>query len=321
MPSAAKGPEGDTLEEAAQSPTAPASQPPIEVSAMGQEPSGPTGDSLVDVALAAGATTADSQATQPVRLRFRAQVGSQPFDCGASYAPPGAPAVDFTPVDLRLFVQEPRLIDAFGKEHAIVLDVQAPWQLEDVALLDFEDGSGSCVVGTTDTNMEITGFVPPGEYTGLSFSNAVPERFNHADPATLPPPLQAGGMSWGWLLGYRFVMAEVVATPAGDQERASALLHLGSTGCSGNPSLGTIRCERPNRNRIVLEEFNVERDAVVVDIRELLAEVDLGTETTCHSSGEECAPFFASVGLATGDGSATAEQTLYRVEPFAPEPL
>lgn len=256
--------------------------------------------------------------TRAVRVRFRAAVGDETFACGSTYV--SSAGVSFTPADLRLFVQDVTLITADGREQPIQLDVRAPWQLDDVALLDFEDASGGCLAGTSELNFEVTGQVPVDDYRGLAFTNGVPEADNHADPTRLAPPLQAGSMSWGWLLGFRFLMAEVATTGAGADAGApgSALLHVGSTACSGSPNAGGITCDKPNRNRVRLPDFDPESDAVVVDIAGLFADTDLGQVTTCHSSGEQCAPFFERVGLSLDDGSATERQTLYRSEPAIP---
>jgi uncharacterized repeat protein (TIGR04052 family) len=261
---------------------------------------------------------APSAETRALRLRFEARVGGEPFSCGSTYL--SSAGVRFTPADLRLFVQDLALITADGVEQAVTLDVRPPWQLEQVALLDFEDASGACLAGTSALNLELFGSVPGGDYRGLAFTNGVPEVDNHADPTRLPPPLQAGSMSWGWLLGYRFLMAEVAevgapADAAGVADAAplgSALLHLGSTACSGNPSVEGIVCARPNRNRVRLAEFDPDLDVVVVDVAALFDGIDLRQVTTCHSSGEECAPFFERVGIDWVDGAATDGQALYR---------
>jgi uncharacterized repeat protein (TIGR04052 family) len=258
---------------------------------------------------------APSLEMRAVRLRFQAMVGSEGFACGKTYV--SSAGLSYTPADLRLFVQDLTLITGAGEEQPIALEVRAPWQLDDVALLDFEDGSGACLAGTSELNVEVAGHVPAGDYRGLAFSNGVPEALNHADPTRLPPPLQAGSMSWGWLLGYRFLMAEVaeVRTPADAAAPGSALLHLGSTACSGNPSAGGIVCNKPNRNRVRLTEFDPDTDAVIVDIGGLFDAADLSQVITCHSSGDECAPFFERVGVSLVDGTATDRQLLYRVEP------
>jgi uncharacterized repeat protein (TIGR04052 family) len=148
------------------------------------------------------------------------------------------------------------------------------------------------------------------------FSNGVPEALNHADPAGLPPPLQAGSMTWGWLLGYRFLMAEVVARPGDAGAPGSALLHVGSSACTGNPSQGGVQCARANRNRVRLDDFDPDADEVIVDVARLLSGIDLNALTTCHSSGAECAAFFERVGLDLAAGSALDHQELYRVGSF-----
>jgi uncharacterized repeat protein (TIGR04052 family) len=250
-------------------------------------------------------------AQRAVRVRFRAVVADEPFACGATYA--GADGVAFAGADLRAFVQDVALLDANGVEVPVALDVRPPWQQGSVALIDFEDGSAACAAGTRDVNLEVSGMVPQGDYRGLVFSNGVPEALNHADPAQLPPPLQAGSMTWGWLLGYRFLMAEVVALPGDAGAPGSALLHVGSAACTGNPSQGGVTCGRANRNRVRLDDFDPDEDVVLVDLGRLFAGVDLTAVTTCHSSGAECEPFFERVGLDLALGSAIEPQQLYRV--------
>ncbi|MEO8181567.1 MAG: MbnP family copper-binding protein [Deltaproteobacteria bacterium] len=258
---------------------------------------------------------APAPASQAVRLRFVARVGNEPFACGSTYR--SSLGSDFTPADLRLFVQDVALIDGAGNEQPVQLDVRGPWQIDGVALIDFEDASAACLAGTRERNLELTGHVPPGEYRGIEFSNGVPEALNHADPSRLPAPLQAGSMSWGWLQGYRFVMAEITSSASLLRTAApgSALFHLGSTACGGNPSAGGIACAKPNRNRVRLPEFDPAADAIVVDLAELFADMDLATVTTCHSSGDACAPLFERLGLDLSNGLATDRQRVYRVEP------
>jgi len=263
----------------------------------------------------------DVAAPRAVTVRFRAQVGDATFACGQRYATSGANAAWLTPVDLRFFVRDVRLLAAGGAEVPLVLEARAPWQLEDVALIDFEDASGACASGTPDVNVELTGHAPPGDYVGLSFENGVPEAANHADPATQPPPLQAGSMHWGWLLGYRFLMAEVAGDGDAGERLGSALFHLGSTGCSGAPASGGISCDRQNRNRVRLDGFDPDADEVVVDVLGLFDGIDLRAVTTCHSGGgEECAPFFERAGIDAADGSPRQEQALYRAAPLRGEP-
>lgn len=250
-----------------------------------------------------------------VRLRFRAEVRGEPFGCGQTYASSAEGAPRLAPVDLRFFVRDVWLARAEdGGREPLSIEARPPWQLESVALIDFETASGRCGAGTSEINLELTGHVPQGRYSGVSFENGVPPELNHADPASLPPPLQAGGMHWGWLMGYRFLMAEVAAEgEAGDVLPGSALFHLGSTACSGSPAAQTITCSAPNRNRVQLDGFDPDQDEIVVDVGALFEGVDLNAVTTCHSSGEACAPFLERVGIDPSDGSASGGQVLYRM--------
>lgn len=308
------------------------------------EPSRPAPDAGIPPSVDAGSSVLDAGSTPPpapvsdasategapdaaapvprqaVTLRFTAQIGERDLRCGEVYAAQGSSGVRVEPTDLRLFVQDVQLVRSDGQLVPVTLDERLPWQTRDVALLDFEDGQGSCLVGNAETNDIVTGSVPAGSYRGVLFSNGVPEALSHADPATLPAPLQAGGMSWGWLLGYKFLVAELAQVNDGDAGLPDAglpgfsLLHLGSTACSGNPGAGSVSCALPNRNAIRLDDFDPDVNRVVLDVGALFAETDLRQQAQCHSAGELCEPLFAAVGLGFGDGLPAAGQRAYRVE-------
>jgi hypothetical protein len=146
---------------------------------------------------------------------------------------------------------------------------------------------------------------------------------NHADPVTLEGPLQAPGMHWTWLTGFRFLIAELeaVGDPDGDVDAGSGrglgVLHVGSTACRGLPSAGTISCGNPNRNHVRLSGFDSERDVVVIDVGAIFAQSDLSVESVCHSEGDACAPMFEALGVDPVTGEALAEQRVFRVEPAA----
>ena len=258
---------------------------------------------------------ARAQAAEPITLSFAARVGDEPFACGATYEDLGSTGVPAEPQDFRLFVSNVRLIDASGREEPVLLDTRAPWQLPEVALLDFEDQSALCAAGTAETNDVITGRVFPGEYVGVAFELGVPEALNHDDPALAPAPLELGSMSWGWLLGYRFLRAELAA--AGGTDAAApgiGLLHLGSTACTGNPQAGSVVCSNPNRSDVALPGFDPASSVIVADIGALFANTDLTQDAQCHSSGDFCAGPFASAGVDAATGAALPAQTLFRVE-------
>src|SRR5690606_38379560 len=89
-------------------------------------------------------TEARAAAREPVTIEFAAKVGDEDFACGQVYSGVGSSGVDAAPQDLRFFVSDVRLIDASGREEPVAIAARAPWQAADVALLDFEDGSGLC---------------------------------------------------------------------------------------------------------------------------------------------------------------------------------
>ena len=241
-------------------------------------------------------------------------MGTREFACGQEYAKLGASKVAATPRDLRLFVQDLQLIDEDGEAVEVKLDERAPWQSGQLALLDFEDGSGECGEGTPERNTKITGRVPDRRYQGVRFSNGVPEALNHADPVKQSDPLKRfADLSWGWLTGFRFSKIELVQISSGDAP-GNALLHVGSTACTGNAQAGTVKCNKANRNQITLSDFAPEENHIVVDIAPIFAETDLTQVAECHSTGEACPPMFEAFGLDFQTGKARKEQAVYSVE-------
>ncbi len=266
--------------------------------------------------------------TKSVTLNFRAQVGDELFECGETYEKQGSSEVEVTPQDFRFFVSEVRLIDEDGDEVPVSLETRSPWQSPTVALLDFEDGSAGCKNGNKVMNAKVTGSIPEGDYVGVVFSTAVPLDLNHEDPATLPDPLQAGGMTWGWLSGYKFIRAELAATaePKKGEDPGVGVFHLGSTGCDNTPAQGdggagpnrgappTVECAQQNRNEIRLEEgFSLQDDVIVADIGAMMKTTDLAQKSQCHSSGESCSGFFESVGLDFQTGDQLDQQMVFRI--------
>lgn len=259
-----------------------------------------------------------------ITIQFRAQVGEEEFACGQTYAAQGSADTEVTPRDLRFYVSEVRLVTAAGDEVPVVLSERPQFQAEGVALLDFEDGTGECSNGNDALNDVIVGQIPAGNYTGIVFSNAVPVELNHEDPTTLSDPLQAGGMTWGWLLGYKFFVAELSATSG----EGAGIFHLGSTGCDNTtpgeggaggagPDYGAppeMACRFQNRNEIRLADFDLDQDAVVLDLSEVFAQSDLSGMGMCHSMGDGCADLFPTLGVELETGEPLATQQAFRVE-------
>lgn len=259
-----------------------------------------------------------------ITLQFKAKVGAQDFHCGTTYAGQGATGEPVEPADLRMFVQDVRLITTGGTEVPVTLDVRSPWQTADVALLDFEDGTAACNNGNSELNTTVTGTVPPGTYVGVAFKNGVPASLNHSDPTSAPAPLQAGGMTWGWLYGYKFVKLEVTSTqaPAADAGKGIGLIHLGSTGCDNSVDGGppdfnqgpTTSCTNPNRNDIRLLGFSLATSKIVFDVGAVFGATDLSKVSQCHSAGAACPSMFSSLGVSFTTGEKLASQSAYRLE-------
>lgn len=254
----------------------------------------------------------DAPTDVPVALRFEARVGDAPFACGETYML-GTPAREATPRDFRFYVHDVRLLTAAGAEVAVTLDEDS-YQGEEVALLDFEDGTGGCDAGDAATNADVTGTAPPGTYTGVVFRLGVPFELNHSDVATAPVPMNVSTLYWAWNIGRLFLAAETVTDVEGDP--ITHTTHVGSTMCMGDPALGTpvTGCARENRTEIRLEGLDPSTGAIVVDFAAIKAEVDVGTDTSCHSFQPTCTEPFASLGLSWATGEPDGEQSVFSVE-------
>ena len=99
----------------------------------------------------AGARAAD----QKVAIRFLAQVGTEKLVCGQTYSGIGTTGSKISPHDFRFYIHNVALIDESGKSVPVQLEQDGKWQLDDVALLDFENGTAGCVNGTPDMNDQV----------------------------------------------------------------------------------------------------------------------------------------------------------------------
>ena len=291
-------------------------------SAPGTTPTIDAGNTPVDSGVSTeptdSASPQDASQTTPVTLSFKAKVGTADFQCGQTYTNQGSTNESVTPQDLRMYVQDVRLVDANGKSVPVTLDTRAPWQTPAIAYLDFEDGTGQCKNGNPDLNAKITGTVPTGSYKSVVFTVGVPEVLDHADPLGAPAPL-VESMTWGWLYGYRFLIAEMISTSAATSDAGVGigLLHLGSVGCDTKPDAGVdagVTCTQANRAEVRLEGFAPGTSTIVLDVAKIFATTDLKAPNECHSFGDACPSMFASVGLKYEDGSQLSTQTAFHLE-------
>lgn len=237
-------------------------------------------------------------ATQPVTINFDVVNGATVIGttgCSSTTLTLGSLATPGQIKDLRFYVSNIALIDAAGNYTPVVLDVNAN-QDRSVALLDFEDGTGSCGPsvnmmgmtvpgGTTATYTAVTGKVAPGNYVGVALTVGVPENLNHTDPAataTTPAPLRVSAMNWSWQSGRKFTKIEFKSSAA---TPATTMTHLGSLNCKANPAVGDVLngCGSPNRMRMSFASFNPSTQKIALDLGSLWGGLDLTTSQTWMS--------------------------------------
>jgi len=274
---------------------------------------------LLSVALGALLLTAcdDDPVAPPepidLTLDFVAEVNGAAFACGQSYAGIGTAGTEITPVDFRLYVHDVTLVDANGGETPVELDQDGVWQHENLALLDFENGSGPCVNGTAATNTSVRGVADGGDYTAVKFTLGVPFELNHIDQTTAPAPLDLSAMFWSWNGGYKFARIDhtSAARPTGWN------VHLGSTGCTpgGGPTVVPTTCANENRIEVTLD-MDPETGVVVADYGALLAAADVSVNVAgapgCMSfpGDPDCPPVMNAFGL-DYEGSVSSGQLFF----------
>jgi uncharacterized repeat protein (TIGR04052 family) len=258
----------------------------------------------------------DSEKTYTVR--FSPQVREQALACGTRYTDIGTTGGSIELLDFKLYVRDVTLVRASGERHALALEQDGTWQRDAIALLDFEDGTGTCDTGSPQVRTQVVGTAPDyDDYTGLEFKIGLPPEQNHLDGATAPAPLNAPGMWWSWQGGYKFLRLDVRS-----QANESFFFHLGASGCRGTVAEG-FTCASQNQATVALSGFHPERHQVVLDAAGLYSELDVervvsGTADTlagCMSSAAdpECAPFFRQLGLAVDGSPRERPDTFFRV--------
>jgi uncharacterized repeat protein (TIGR04052 family) len=263
---------------------------------------------ILSMAIGVLAAGCDDEAAQPeaVTLQFAASFGDSPALCGGSYPGVGTSGATVEVRDLRFFVSDVELVTEGGEAVPLAMDLAAPWQDGEVALVDLEDGSAGCAEsGNAALNARVTGTVPAGDYTGLRFRVGVPEDANHQDTGKAAPPLDVTPMFWVWQSGYKFLRVDLGNGTAPPSDRWN--IHLGATGCvSESPvTAPELACAKPNRPLVTLSGFDPRAGTVVLDIAALVAAADVSVNTAetapgCMSGANdatECAGVFANLGL------------------------
>lgn len=255
---------------------------------------------------------------------FQAQVAGAPFSCSQTYPNIGTSMTTMTPMDFRMYVHDVGLVRASGETVPLKLTPDGVWQDTNIALLDFEDGTGQCNTNSPETNVAVVGTAPEhSDYTGVSFTVGVPADFDHLQAATAKPPLNQPALWWTWTSGYRYIRIDVATT-----KNAGWFFHLGAEGCTQASSSTSITCKYPDLPIIALSSFSAKTAAVTLDLATLFADSDLdaqpdGTVDTTSgcmtSTGDpECPPLFEKLGLAFESNDPGPAQSFFVVAPQTP---
>jgi len=253
----------------------------------------------VDAGVDTGPTTLD------VTVTFAARVGTLPFACSGTFPGLGTTSATIAPSDFRFYVHAVELLRDGAPAVPLALVQDGKWQKDDLALLDFEDGSMGCAVdGNPDLNAVVKGQAPAGTYKGLRFVLGVPFAKNHQNQAIAASPLNVGKLFWSWNSGYLFAKIEGQAAGTdGGAPYPPFLVHIGSTGCTGDAADGgVLSCARPNRATVTLPTYEIGK-TVVVDYATLVAGSDLylngsGAPGCMSFPGDpECPAIFERLGL------------------------
>lgn len=268
-----------------------------------------------------GADASSDEPSKPAfTIQFAPMVGDQPFSCASTYENVGMTPTKVTPMDFRMYIHGLKLVRKGGEKVPLELREDEKWQHEGVALLDFEDNTHECKTGSPETRLIVEGDAPAhDDYDGLEFTLGVPTELNHIDAATAVAPMNIPGMWWDWLGGYRWTRIEVTS-----DQNPVYYFHLGAMGCTGTPVTG-IHCDHNNESGISVQNFDVKKSKVIVDIAALFKDNDLNrqpdmvTDTLagCMSFApdDECPAMFKNIGLAFDSEDHTpTSQTVFRAQ-------
>jgi uncharacterized repeat protein (TIGR04052 family) len=270
---------------------------------------------LIGASLALGCGSSGDEPFSDVTVEFAAVVDGEPFVCGDTYENLGSDDTSLELTDFRFYVQDIELRNSSG-EYVPVELTENDWQVGQTVLIDFEDRCSNSGLGNPEVNNLATGAAAGGPFTGIRFQMGIPFTENHSNPATAPPPLNLDTMHWNWQGGYKFLRID-----SGNFDMTSWRMHLGSTGCDGDPlSGGTTMCATSNRVDVELD-FDPTSDVVVADFARLvegapLSENQEGTPVGCMAGpgDSDCGPLFDNLGLAFGGEEPSGDQIFFSVE-------
>ena len=292
----------------------------------------PNNHTAVVIALASivisGCSSSNDPVPQDVAINFAAQVNGAGFTCGQTYTGIGTTGSDFQVNDFRMYVHGVHIHDdATGKQYPVELTQDGQWQLDDVAMLDFENSNDSATCnGTPETNTVVKGKVTVPSNVDLSntevcFEVGVPADKNHINEATAASPLNASGMLWAWKVGRKYIRIDGVGDPNGVNNKFN--LHLGAQGCPDGSATAppSSACTASNTFEACVANFDVVNNVIAVDPAPVLAAndvtVNLNGGTTakpgCQSfvDDNDCEEIMPRLGLDYSYGRVSGTASVY----------
>ncbi|MEO6953409.1 MAG: MbnP family copper-binding protein [Polyangia bacterium] len=248
-----------------------------------------------------------------VSIPFSASVVGAPFSCTSTYASIGTSGTTIAPLDLRFFVSDVQLITN-GVATPLTLD-ENEHQSRTLALVDLEDGTGTCDTQSPETWRMVTGRAASADFDTVQLTLGVPLDEDRLDVVAATPPLDTPAMFFGALAGYKYVNVDVRS-----DKTPSWIFNLGAQTCSA-ASDSSLVCKYPN---LAVLSFPWHAGATIdLDLATLFATSDLDSQPSvadptpgCASGVDdpECPPLFAQLGLAfRGQGTPPA-QTVFVVK-------
>lgn len=248
---------------------------------------------------------------------------SASFDCSTTFFTSSTTsAVNNTPLDLRFYIHDFKLVDWNGGTTSTPLTTDGVWQASGAALLDFETGADNCAggsgSGTTATNESVTIAVPAGSWQGVEFTVGLPYALQrqNASSSETGAPFNVTAMYWSWTAGYKFIKMEW-----NDGGGNFIRYHLGSTNCTTDATGAQASCAEENRATVRLthaEGFDPTADSLQLSIPGLMNGFpgDAGGAQTCmpQQSGTNCQTLLGNTGVNSGDGSSTGTSAMFSIQ-------
>jgi uncharacterized repeat protein (TIGR04052 family) len=248
-------------------------------------------------------------------LDFGLLYSGRPVGCGERISGVGLSSSTVELRDARLYIHDIRAILDDGESVNVSLE-ESMWQRSGVALIDFADDTGLCDTGSPDINTQVLGrYAGTGNVVGVRFRVGLPEELNHLDAARSPAPLNAPGMAWSWVDGYKYARIDVQS-----EGNETWFVHLGATDCEGSPVEG-VHCASANIAELAIDGLVPDSPTVALDLECVYArsDVDASLAEGDHISGcmafggdPECPPIFSAFGINSDDDVAASSAHCFR---------